>query len=260
MPNIIVCVKQSYDVQQLRYDKVSKQFLLAEAPKKMSDTDRRAVEEALRIREKYGGKVIILTVGNQDSIDAIRQAYAMGADEGYAIIDKDYENFDTNNVAMILAQAIRKMGNFDLVLCGAESTDGYSRQVPVKVAVYLGLPFINFVRELRLEGNYVIATSDYEDGLYIYRVKMPAIVAVTLDINEPRTPTPSAILRASRKPIMQWTLKDIGVDGVKVHFKVLNSYVPEVRRKRIILDASTDDKIVNAVQKLIDALRQERII
>ncbi len=260
MPNIIVCVKHSYDVQQLRYDKTSRKFLLAEAPKKMSDMDRRAVEEALRIKEKHGGKVIALTVGNQDSIDTIRQAYAMGVDEGYAVIDKDFESYDTNNVALILAQAIRKIGNFDLVLFGSASTDGYSRQVPPKVAMYLGLPFINFVREIRLEGNYVLATSDYEDGLYTYRVKLPALIAVTLDINEPRTPTPAAILRASRKPVTQWTLKDLGVGALKKYFEVLDSYMPETPRKHVIFDASSDDKIPDAVQKLIDALRREGVI
>lgn len=260
MPTIIVCVKHSYDVQQLRYDKVNKQFLLAETPRKMGEVDRRALEEALRIKEKYGGKVIALTVGDPDSVDTIRQAYAMGADEGYAVIDKDYGNLDTNSVAMILSYAVRKIGNFDLILCGSESTDGYSRQVPSKLAVYLGLPIVNFVKEVKIEGDYVIALSDYEDGLYRYRVRMPTVIAVTLDINEPRTPTPSAILRASRKPITQWTLKDLGIDGLKSRFRVINTYVPETPRKHVILDASTDDKIPDVVQKLVDALRQEGLV
>ena len=263
MPNIIVCVKHSYDVQQLRYDPSTRKFMLAGSPKKMSDMDRRAVEEAIRIKEKHGGKVIALTVGNEDSIDTIRLAYAMGADEGYAVIikDKDYESeLDTNNIAYILAQAIKKIGNFDLILCGAASTDGYSKQVPPKLAVYLGLPFINFVRELRIEGNYAIGTSDYEDGLYTFKAPLPAVVAVTLDINEPRNPTPMAIIRASRKPVNTWTLKDLNIDNIASSIEVIDTYVPEVKRKHVIIDASTDDKIDKAVQELIDALRKEGVI
>lgn len=260
MLNIIVCAKHSYDVQQLRYDKASGQFLLAEAPRKMSDMDRRALEEALRIREKYGGKVVVVTVGDQDSVDTIRQAYAMGADEGYVVINRDYENLDTNTIALLLASAVRRIGNFNLILCGSKSTDGYSGQVPPKVAAYLGLPIINYVRELRIEGDYLIASSDYEDGVYTYRVKMPAVVAVTLEINEPRSPTPTAILRALRKPITQWTPGDLGISEVKARLRVIKTYIPETTRKRVIIDASTDDKVPEAVRRLVDALIQEGII
>lgn len=259
MQNVIVCVKHSYDVQQIKYDPVTRKPLLADAPKKMGDIDRRAVEEALRIREKYGGKVIAVTVGDQDSVDTIKYAYAMGVDEGYVIIAKDTESLDTNVIALALARAIQKIGNYDLVICGSESVDGGSRQVPVKVATYLNLPFLDYAKSVRIESNNVIVTSNYEDGEYEYRAPMPAVIAVTLEINEPRIPTPMAILRASRKPVNTWPIDNLGID-LKSNVKVLDTFMPEMKRKRVIFDARDESKIPEVINKLIDALRQEGVI
>jgi len=259
MPNIVVCVKHSYDVQQLKFDPTTRQPMLSEAPKRMSDMDRRAVEEAVRIKEKYGGRVIVVTVGKDDAVDSIKLAYAMGADEGYLLFDSSADQLDTTTVAKALSEAIKRIGNYDLVLCGSASTDGYSWQVPSKLATFLGIPIAVSVRSLEFRGDHVVVECDFEDAIYKYKLGLPAVVAVTLDINEPRSPTLSAILRASRRPITTWNVEDLGVKTVG-GLKVVEVKVPEVKRRRVILDATDERKIPEVVQKLVEELRREGLV
>lgn len=259
MVRVIACIKHSYDVQQLRYDPLTRRPMLQSAPRTLSDVDKAVVEEALRIRERYGGSVAVLTVGDEDAANSIRYAYAMGVDDGYLVLARNYEELDTGTVAEALAVAIAKVGNYDLILCGSESVDVGSGQVPVRLAVRLNVPLLGYAKSITIDGGIVRAVCDYGDGDYEYEAPMPIVAALLPGVIEPRIPTPLAIIRASRKPITTWSIDEL---GVKPHdtLRVVESYMPTVERKRIIIDARDESKIPEAVDKLIEALRREGLI
>jgi electron transfer flavoprotein beta subunit len=231
--------------------------MLAGAPRKMSDMDRRALEEALRIREKVGGVVKTVSIGTPDSRDVVKEIYAMGADEAYILTDLKLEKADPDVTARLLSEMIKKIGNYDLILSGAASTDGYSWQVPAKVAAHLNLPFLPNAISINVN-DAVMVDCDLGDAIYDYKAPLPCMVSVSLEINEPRIPTLSAILKASRKPFTEFHIKDFEVD-LSPELEVISTAMPKVARKNFIVDASDASKL-DEVRKIVDELRKENVI
>ncbi|ADN51342.1 electron transfer flavoprotein subunit beta/FixA family protein [Vulcanisaeta distributa] len=259
---ILALVKLALDTGQLR---VSETKVDIEAtPLKISDIDRNAVEEAVRIKEKVGGRVRVITAlkygplakRQQEAESLLREVLAMGADEAYLIVDNALINSDQLLTAKAIAAAIRKLGNYDLIIAGEATIDGYTSQVGPRVAAELGIPVISFVRELRIEGNKVIAKRDLEEAVQTVEAQLPVLVTVTREINVPRIPPLLQIRAAMRKPINRLSFADLGI-SVKSPVEV-GSIVPiQVKRKGVIIkEGSVDEK----VEKLVQALIQEGII
>ena len=164
MVRILVCIKQAVDVSQLKVDTATRRLITVDAPKKISDFDKNALEEAVRIREKLGGEIITLTVGPEDAKSTIREALAIGADKAYIVSDPSFEGSDTLATSLILAEAVKKLGAFDLILCGEASIDSFSAQVGPRLADRLNLPLVTYVRKLSLEGDVVMAERTWEDS------------------------------------------------------------------------------------------------
>jgi len=235
-------------------------LITAGAPRKISDFDKNALEEAIKIKEKLGGiEIFTLTVGSEDAKAVLREALAMGADKAYFVNDPVVEAVDTLGTAYILAQAVRKMGEFDLILGGETSLDSFSGLVGSRLSELLGLPQITSVRKLSVEGDGVIAERALEDASETVRAKMPAVVTVTREINQPRIPSLMMIMKASKKEIVNWTLADIGVQKEKITSKieVLEVLAPRMERKKIIIKGETVQEIV---EKLAKALIQEGVV
>ena len=262
MVRILVCIKQAVDVSQVKVDAATRRLITVDAPKKISDFDKNALEEAIRIKEKLGGEVFTVTVGPEDAKTTVREALAMGADKAYLISDPIFENSDTLATSYILAEAIKKIGPFDLILCGEASIDSFSAQVGPRLAERLGIPLIAYARKLSLEGDTVTAERGLEDCSETVKAKMPALVTVTKEINEPRIPSLMAIMKASKKEIVLWKAADIGVASEKVGksgsgVQVLDVLVPKVERKKIVIKGETAAEIA---EKLAKALIQEGVI
>jgi len=260
MPDIVVCVKQSIDIEQLKFDPSTRSPILAGTPKKVGQMDGRAVEEALRIKERMGGSVIALTIGGSEAEDVMRRAYAMGVDEGYMVTGPELSDLDTNVKIKVLAAVMKKLPYFDLVLCGAASSDVSSWQVGPGLAELLGVPVITSAKKLDIEGEEVVAECDLEKGTYTLKAEMPAVITITLEINEPRIPSLMAVLGASRKKAKTLTLEEIGMAEAKSLTKVCDISMPEVKRKKVIFDGSEAEKLEEATSKLIEALRREGVM
>jgi len=257
----IACMKQVVDLQQIRIRRDTREPVLEGLPVLFGDMDKNAVEEAIRIKEKHGAKVTVLSVGSGKLKDTILEALAMGADEACIVVDPGCEGSDTAGSALILAKAIEKMGTHDLILVGEGSADNYSAQIGSRIAEILGIPQITYVRELTIEGNIITAVRDTEGILEVVKAQMPLLVSVTSEINKPRRAPLAQILRASRKPLNSWTLKDLGIDSSKVGsaastISVLRNVAPEQERKGIIMEGDSDE----TVGKLTDALRKEGVL
>ena len=260
MPRIIVCLKYAIDVSQIKVDSATRKLLTADAPRKISDFDKNALEEAIRIKEKHGGEVIALTVSSENASSALREALAIGADKAFLVHDSTIQNSDTLVISQILAEAVKKLGSFDLIICGEASIDSYSGQVGPRLAEILGIPAVTYARKVGLEGDAIIAERSLEDFSEVVRVKMPALLTVTKEINEPRVPTLMDILKASRKEFVTWTLSDLGVSKEKVGaiaVQVLEVSAPKVERKKVRIGGENPKEIA---EKLVKALIQDGVL
>jgi len=251
-------MKQVVDLQQIRIKRDTREPVLEGLPVLFGDMDKNALEEAVRIKEKHGTKVTVLSVGSSKLKDTILEALAMGADEACMVIDPACEGSDTTGSATILAKAIEKIGQHDLILVGEGSADNYSGQIGSRIAEILNVPQITYVRELSIEGNIVTATRDIEAALEVVKANTPLVVSVTSEINKPRRAPLTQILRASKKPMQTWTLKDLGLDAASVGsaasaIQVVSNLAPQQERKGIIFEGDPDE----AISKLVDAMRKE---
>ena len=256
--NIIVCMKQVVDLQQIRIKRDTRQPVMEGLPVQLGDMDKNALEEAVKIKEKHGAKVTVLSVGSIKLKETILQALAMGADDATLVVDAACDGLDPASTALALAAAVKKIGAADLVLFGEGSTDNYSGQVCPRVAEILELPQITYVRELTVENGMVTAVRDMENALDVVKANLPLAVSVTSEINKPRRPPLTQILRASRKPLNLWTLSDLGITAEIVgaassSVRVVSNLAPAQERKGIMFEGDVDQ----AVGKLVEALRKE---
>jgi electron transfer flavoprotein beta subunit len=261
MVNIIVLVKQVYQSADLKVDRTTKTLVTQGVARVISETDKNAVEEAVRIKEKQGGKISAISVGPPEAKEALREALAMGADEAYLLTDPLFEGSDAHATANVLAAAITKIINFDLILCGTYSEDLFAFQVGARLAEICNLPQITYATKITLEGSKVIAERDLENERQIVESKLPCLVSVTREINEPRLPTLMAIMGASKKPTATWTAADLSLDKEEVGFngaliEVLRSTVSVGERKRIMLQG----EVTEIAPQLVKALMQEGVL
>ncbi|MGQ9565957.1 MAG: electron transfer flavoprotein subunit beta/FixA family protein [Candidatus Bathyarchaeales archaeon] len=259
MPRIIVCIKQAVDVTQIRADPATRKLITADAPRKISDIDKNALEEAIRIKEKQGGEVIVVTIGDENAKTALREALAMDADKAYHLNDPAFQNTDTRITSLILAEAIRKIGDFDLLLCGETTIDSYTGITSQRVAERLGIPLIMYVRKLNLESGGVVAEKVLEDRFETVKAKTPALVTVVKEINEPRIPSLMAIMKASKKEIVAWNAENLGIPKEKLAsaLEIMEVLAPKMERKKIVIKGETPAEIA---EKLVKALVQDGVV
>jgi len=260
LKRIIVCLKQAVDVSQLKVDPATRHLITASAPKKISDFDKNALEEAIRIKEKIGeAEVCTLTVSSEDAKAVLREALAIGADKAYFLYDASFQDVDTSGTACILAEAIKKIGAFDLVICGESSLDSFSGLVGPRLAELLNLPQVTSARKLSVKDHIVIAERTLEDAYETVKAKMPALITVTREINQPRIPSLMMIMKASKKEIVTWTAADLSIPKEELDKKleIVEVLAPKSERKKIMV---TGENAAEIAEKLGKALIQEGVV
>jgi electron transfer flavoprotein beta subunit len=257
--NIVVCVKHILDPEMPmeKFQVRNNQVLPPEGVEMvLNPPDAQAVEIALQIKEKYGGKITAICVGSSDSLKAVRRAIAMGADEG-VLINEELTDPDSFSTAYILAQAIKKFGAVDLVLCGREAADWSMGVVSSVLAEKLCLPFVTLAKKIEvLENKKLNVERVIPDGRQTFEVSLPAVLTISNEIGLPRLPTGMGIISAARKQIPVWNKQDINADtaytgkGVK-KLDLLNLFIPDRERKCEFIDGDTPVEIVdNLVARL----------
>jgi electron transfer flavoprotein beta subunit len=253
-------MKQVIDLEQIRIKAESRQPVLDGLPVLFGDFDKCALEESVRIKEKHGGKVTAVAAGSAKLKDTIKEALAIGADEAIILTDEAFRGSDTMGSARLLAKAVEKVGEYDLILLGDGSDDNYSGQVPPRIAELLNLPQVASVREIEVSEDKVRAVRDLEDALEVVEVDLPAVISVTSELNTPRLPPLSAILKAGRKPVHTWGPDDLGVTADSVGpaastIEVLSNLAPVQDRKEIIFEDAEE-----GVVDLVKALQREGVL
>lgn len=247
---ILTLIKLTIDINQLKYES-SGEPLIDIAPRKMGDSDKCAVEEAVRLKEKHNAHTVVVTVGSSPENERIiRDAYAMGIDEGYVVEVDGYENIQAITIGEIIASMAKKTGPYDLIILGAGSLDTHSYTLGPIIASRMGIPIIAGVDSLNYVDGYFEARSVMEDGTYVYRSKPPLVVTLTTEANEPRIPTLKTILKSKKMEIKRLSIEQLGVRLKKIDVVEIKKYT--IQRKNMIWEASED--LEKAVDNLVDLL------
>jgi electron transfer flavoprotein beta subunit len=214
--NIVVCVKQVPDTwAEKRLSPEDKTVDRESVDGVMNELDEYAVEEALRIKEAHGGEVTILTMGPAKAVETVRKSLSMGADKAVHIVDDSLHGSDALATSLAMAKAIGTL-EWDVVICGTESTDARMSVIPAMLAERLGVAQLTFARKVDVDGSTLRIERQTEAGYDVVEAQSPAVVSVVEKINEPRYPSFKGIMAAKKKPLTELTLADLGVDAGSV--------------------------------------------
>ena len=251
---IIVCVKQVADLDQIRMNRETREPVLSDVSLIIGDIEKNALEEAARIKEQHEAEVIALSIGWPQPEGTIVECLSRGADRAVTLADPVFETLNSTEVAKVLAKAIEKIGNYDLILSGEGSTDNNSGQIGPMIAQILGLPLIGYARQLEIVGGKARVVKSLEDCFEIVEASLPLVVTVSAEINEPRIPSIIDVLDASSKPQENWGLADIGIHREEIEqrssVKILSNQYPEQTRKNILFEGEPDESVDNLLQNL----------
>jgi electron transfer flavoprotein beta subunit len=260
---IVVTVKLVPDTSaDKRIDPGTKRLVRTGVETVLNPFDEYAIEAALQLKEQLGSEttVTVCTMAPESGKEIVRKALAMGADDALLISDDALAGSDVPTTAAVLAAALKKHG-FDLILCGTQSTDASTGELPGMLAEFLGVPGLTYVRKIELEGTTLRAQRETETGYQRVSVQLPALVSVTKSINQPRYPSLKGIMAAKKKTIAAQTLAElafdrpVGSDGAKT--EVLALAAPEQRGRGRVVNVSDGDE---GARVIVDFLKEKKLL
>lgn len=211
--NVIVCVKQVPGTTAVRIDPETHALIREGVAAVLNPCDLHALEEGLRIRDREAGKLTLLSMGIPEVARLLRKALGLGADEAVLLSDRAFAGADTLATAYVLAQGVRKLGPFDLILCGRQAIDGDTAQVGPSLAERLAIPHTTDVQRIEeIRAGYLRCRRVTEGGYETLEMTLPAVVTVVRQINEPRIPSIPGLIRARRAKLRLWTAGEIDAD------------------------------------------------
>lgn len=263
--NIIVCIKQVPETGNVKIDPETHTLIRSGVPSIINPMDTYAIEEALRWKEKLGASTTVLTMGPPQAQDALREAISMGIDQGIALSDQKFAGSDTYVTAYTLALAVRKLAPYDLIFCGKQAIDGDTAQVGPGLAEHLGIAHIAYVKkieEIDQERGILRAQRLMEDGYEVVDIRLPALLTVVKEINEPRFPSLKGKMRARKCEIPVWRAEDLGGEemmdfGLSASpTRVKAIFAPPGRGKGEIFSGEASVM----AQELLERLRAQKVI
>ncbi|MCK9604418.1 MAG: electron transfer flavoprotein subunit beta/FixA family protein [Candidatus Omnitrophica bacterium] len=215
--NIIVCIKQVPETTEVRINPETNTLIREGVKSIINPFDMYAIEEAVRLKEKFGGKITVISMGPPQADAALREAISMGIDEGILVCDRAFAGSDTWATSYTLSQAIKKIGDFDLILCGKQASDGDTAQVGPGISAHLNIPQVTYVKKIEeVKENIMRVERMMEEGFEIIETPLPALLTVVKEINEPRLPSLKGMMRAKSAKIALWTQKELNLDPQKL--------------------------------------------
>jgi len=254
VPKCLVCYKWTLDEQDIKVKPEDLSLDSSRAKGKISDFDRNAIEEATLIVEKNGGAIDALSYGAPSVKQSLKDVLSRGPEKVYWIGDSSAESADAKVTASVLAAAIRKLGQYDLIVCGEGSSDLFNQQTAPRLAALLGLPCLSFVQKLTLDGNFVKATRNLGDCLEVVTIKTPAVISVLSEINKPRIPSLKQVLGAAKKPNEEIKIADLGLKAEEIQPKAVRKSVKGfvMQRKNVIYkESSAADNVAKLKVSLV---------
>jgi electron transfer flavoprotein beta subunit len=255
--NIIVCMKQVIDPEAplsvFKIDAEAKQAVLPKAtPPVLSPFDENALEAALKIKDSQPAIVSVISLGKKLTRAVVKAPLAAGADQLFLLEDELFGEFNTLLTASALAAAIKKLGQYDLVLCGIQAADTNAGQVGTGIASLLGIPCITFARKVEITGDKVRVERALPDGYEVVEAALPAVVTTSYEVGTLREPGVEAFMSAGKKPLTVWNAQALGLESGKssrTSFRKMFQPAHEAKCE-IIEGVSPEEKAVKLVAKL----------
>ena len=258
----IVCIKQVAETpNQVEWDEATQVLNIDKATKILNPFDQFAVEEAIRMREQDGGKVVVLAMGPERTKEAMRECLAMGADDAVLLDHAAFEGADGRATARALAAAIQKIGAFDVILCGKRAIDGEMHQIGPRLAALLGIPVLSLVTKvlsIDWKARLLKAERTLDQGREVVEATLPLVLTAEKDMNQPRYPSLINIRKAAKKEIPIWTPAELGLDparvgrsGSAVHVGEIGT--PPARAAGEVLGGDPDTAVASLVERLVQA-------
>jgi electron transfer flavoprotein beta subunit len=258
--NIIVCIKQVPETTEVRINPETGTLIREGVPSIINPFDMYAIEEGLRLRERFGGKVTVLTMGPPQAKGALRECISLGVDDAVLLSDLAFAGSDTLATSYSLSRAIMKLGGFDLIICGKQASDGDTAQVGPGIAECLKIPFVAFIKRIeRIENGTVRVQRMMEYGYDVIELQLPALLTVVKEINEPRLPSLKGKIRARKYEPIALKAGDLNVKNERLGLtgsptQVIKVFTPEIRREGEMIAGDNPDEIArNLKSKLKEA-------
>jgi electron transfer flavoprotein beta subunit len=265
--NIIVCCKQVLDPEappaSFKIDPANNKVVPPpNVPPVISPFDENAVEAALRIKDKQGGKITVISLGNNLTRDVVKKPLSMGADELVLLEDPAFEGADSWSTAYALAMAIKKIGEYNLIFCGRQAADWDAGQVGSGIAEILGIPSVTLAKKVEITDGKARVERVITDGYQVIEITLPALITVSNELGEPRYATLKGIMAAAKKQPTIWKPADIGVDASQIgaagrKAKILKLFQPVREGKCEVVAA---DNPAETGIKLANKLREAKLI
>jgi len=264
---ILVPIKQVPETGAVRMDEATGTMIREGVEAIVNPLDLYGLELALRLRDQgRAEEVVTLSMGPPKADKAIREAISMGCDRGVLISDPAFAGSDTWMTSYVLAAAVRKLGRFDLIICGERATDGDTGQVGPGLAAFCDLPVATYVSKVRsLDDGKMVVERLVEDGHEVLEVDLPAVITVVKEIGDPRLPTLRGKQRARKAEVPRWRPADLGIDSEALGLsgsptRVVKIFRPTVARECEKLPASDEESAAKAVDRVVEFLRQRNLI
>ncbi len=255
--HIIVCIKQVPNTTDVKIDPVKNTLIREGVDSIINPFDTYAIEEAVRLKERFTGKVTVVTMGPPQAESALKEAISLGCDEGILVSDRKFAGSDTWATSYTLACAIKKIGAFDIILCGKQASDGDTAQVGPGISTHLDIPQVTYVKKIEeIRDGKARVERMTEEGYDIVETPIPCLFTVVKEINTPRLPSLKGMMKAKSAKIIQWTAadincepKNIGLDGSPT--RVVKIFTPAPRTGGQILKGDA----AQLAQKVGDLLK-----
>jgi len=263
---VLVPIKQVPETSNVKMDPVTGTMVRDGVEPIINPLDLYAIEEGVRLKEQVGGEVVALSMGPPKAILAIKEAIAMGCDDGVLLSDRAFAGADTWATSYVLAQAIKKIGACDLIICGERATDGDTGQVGPGIATWLDIPFVTYISKIiEIRENSLLIERMVEDGYEILEIETPCLLTVVKEINYPRLPSLRGKQRARQTENPVWGPTDIDARAKNLGLKgsptrVVKISTPQVTRNGKLLAPKDEKEIESAVDQLIEFLQEKEIV
>jgi electron transfer flavoprotein beta subunit len=254
--NFIVCIKQVPGTTEVRIDKETNTLIREGVESIINPFDTYAIEEGIRLKERFGGRTTVITMGPQQAQEALKEAISVGADDCVLISDRTFAGSDTLATSYVLSKAITKIGEHDLIITGKQTLDGDTGQVGPGIAQRLEIPFIGYVSQIEeITDGCMRVQRMVDEGYEIIETPLPCVISVTKEINVPRLPSIRGTMKAKSAQIPVWSAQelDIAADRVGVAgspTRVVHIFSPKREHQSQMLEGKPDSQVVQLLEKL----------
>ncbi len=254
--NIVICIKQVPGTTEIKIDPKTNTLVREGVKSIVNPFDAYALEEGVRLKERYGGKVTVITMGPPQAEEALRETISLGADEAILLSDRAFAGSDTWATSYVLSKAAAKIANYDIIICGRQTLDGDTGQVGPELSEMLKIPFVSYISKVEeIKDKYIRVQRMIEEGHEEIETTLPAVITVVKEINVPRLPSLRGSMKAKTAKIPVWTAADIGVEADKAGIpgsptRVVKIFFPKREHKSEIFQGTVEEQIEKLVERL----------